>query len=89
MALRAGGGSGGQLMYFREVIFGQPQEIPKTQIRGDRIALLAAAILIEVAWHYGIITSLALTSRDFIVKLWNMLSDAFAFFMSLPRYFPS
>ena len=63
-------------MYFREVIFGQEQEIPKEHVRVGRIVLFATfALLVGVAWHYGIITSLALILRDLLAAVWNILSD--------------
>jgi len=62
-------------MYFREMIFGQELESPKRQSGGWLIAVLAIALLLGLAWHYGLVISIALALKDFGVGIWNMLCD--------------
>ncbi len=59
-------------MYFREIFF--PEGSPKRMSRGW-IVLVVIALLIGVAWHYGIITSVALALKPLVGSLWDMLSD--------------
>ena len=66
-------------MYFREVIFGQELEHPKAHTTASRLALLSSiAVLGGIAWHYGIITFLAVILRDSVVGIWKMLCDVAA-----------
>ncbi len=63
-------------MYFRELIFGQEQEVAKPHGSLSRIALIAVTLLLlGLAWHYGIITALALIFRDILVAVGNIFSD--------------
>ncbi len=74
-------------MYFREVIFGQEQEIPKEHVRVGRIVLLATiALLVGAAWHYGIISSFVLILRDLLAAVWDILSDVAASLGDLLHY---
>ncbi len=38
-------------------------------------AILAVALLVGMAWHYGIITSVALSLMGIVVGIWNLLCD--------------
>ena len=61
------------MSWHRDMIFGRNLDSTKPPIRGPLIAILVLALLLGVAWHYGIITSTTLVLKDLAVGIWNML----------------
>ena len=63
------------MYWLRDRLFGRDPEIPRVPREGKWITILAIAVLVGVAWDYGIITSVALLLQSVVVGIWNMLVD--------------
>ncbi len=61
-------------MYFREIFFGQDAPVQR-HISAGRIVILLIALLVGVAWHYGIITAAVLALKPILGGIWTMLSE--------------
>jgi hypothetical protein len=69
-------------MWYREMLLEVQDSLAilRLRVRGLRIGgkwmrILAVGLLVGAAWHYGIITSVALALKLVVVVIWNMLCD--------------
>ena len=63
-------------MYLREESLGSVHAVHKEPISGNRIALLVLVILLGLAWHFGIVASVASALQPVAKGIWDMLRDA-------------
>jgi len=63
---------------WRGRFFKQDSGIPRVRSRGRWITILAIALLVGVAWNYGIITSAVLLLKSVVIDFWNTFCDVAA-----------
>ncbi len=76
-------------MYFREIIFGQEMEVRETGTGRKWGVILAIALLLGIAWHYGIVNAVVLTSKDAVAGILDDLRDDVSFVSSLRHLMPA
>ena len=76
-------------MYFREIIFGQEPGTREARGKGRWMAIMTIPLLFGIAWHYGVITSIELASKDIVAALWAQIQNVAEFLKSLQQFMSS